>query len=157
MWPGDLSIIFGKLHNLKSSLFGSNKRPMIYQEVIDMGGNEPINAFQYIGLGRVTNFMFGKYMGEAFRGKFPLSHLKNFGEAWGHMLKSGDSLNFIDNHDNQRGHGGGGAPLTHFDPRPYKMATAFMLAHPYGFPRIMSSFAWNRHFVNGRYLSEILY
>ena len=33
-----------------------------------------------------------------------LSYLKNFGTGWG-MIQDGDSLVFIDNHDNQRGHG----------------------------------------------------
>lgn len=43
----------------------------------------------------------------------------------------------------QRGHGAGGSDvLTHKNPRPYKMATAFHLAWPYGISRIMSSFAF---------------
>ncbi|PIO33421.1 hypothetical protein AB205_0138020, partial [Aquarana catesbeiana] len=33
---------------------------------------------------------------------------------------------------------------------PYKMALGFMLAHPYGFTRIMSSFRWSRNWVNGK-------
>lgn len=48
---------------------------------------------------------------------------------------------FIDNHDNQR-HGGADI-LTHKNPRPYKMATAFELAWPYGYPRMMSSFSFD--------------
>ena len=47
---------------------------------------------------------------------------------------------FIDNHDNQRGHGGGGNLLTHEDPWNYKVGSAFMLAHDYGFKRVMSSY-----------------
>ncbi|XP_033100288.1 alpha-amylase-like [Anneissia japonica] len=43
-------------------------------------------------------------------------------------------------HDNQRGHGGGGHVLTHVSPKSYKLANAYMLAWPYGFPRIMSSY-----------------
>lgn len=34
--------------------------------------------------------------------------------------------------------------------RLYKMGVAFMLAHPYGFTRVMSSFRWPRYFVNGK-------
>ncbi|GFN77719.1 alpha-amylase [Plakobranchus ocellatus] len=70
--------------------------------------------------------------------------LNNFGAAWG-MWSSGDVVNFIDNHDNQRGHGGAGGVLTHWEPRPYKLATAFMLAWPYGIARIMSSYEYNRN------------
>lgn len=81
-------------------------------------------------------------MGRCFRGQNPLKYLKNWGEGWG-LMKSGDSLLFIDNHDNQRGHGaGGGAILTYKDPKQYKAAIAFMLAHPYGTTRVMSSFAF---------------
>lgn len=32
----------------------------------------------------------------------------------------------------------------------YKMAVGLMLAHPYGFTRVMSSYRWDRHFVNGK-------
>ena len=32
----------------------------------------------------------------------------------------------------------------------YKMAVGFMLAHPYGFTRVMSSYRWNRNFQNGK-------
>lgn len=34
--------------------------------------------------------------------------------------------------------------------RLYKMASGFMLAHPYGFTRVMSSFRWPRYFENGK-------
>ena len=65
------------------------------------------------------------------------------GEGWG-MLKDGDALVFVDNHDNQRGHGAGGASiLTYHQAKLYKMATAFLLAWPYGSTRVMSSFAFD--------------
>ena len=51
---------------------------------------------------------------------------------------------FVDNHDNQRGHGGGGGVLTAQDnDYDYKLGVAFMLAHDYGFKRIMSSYSWS--------------
>lgn len=66
-------------------------------------------------------------------------------------MPNGNALVFVDNHDNQRGHGAGGASIvTFWDSRLYKMAVGFMLAHPYGFPRVMSSFRWDRHFANGK-------
>ena len=36
-------------------------------------------------------------------------------------IPSGSALAFIDNHDNQRGHGGGGSMLTFREPRLYKV------------------------------------
>ncbi|XP_021339726.1 alpha-amylase-like [Mizuhopecten yessoensis] len=142
MWPGDLRSLFGKLTNLNSGVFGSGVKPFIFQEVIDMG-SEPISASEYIGIGRVTNFIFGAKLGQVFRNENKASYLHNWGEAW-NMPNSNDVVVFIDNHDNQRGHGGGGGPITHFEPRPYKLATTFMLAHPYGFTRLMSSYNFDR-------------
>lgn len=68
-----------------------------------------------------------------------MSDLKNLREQK-NLIAAGDSLVFIDNHDNQRGHGAGGDILTYKKPRDYKMANAFMLAWPYGLPKIMSSY-----------------
>lgn len=66
-------------------------------------------------------------------------------------MPNGNALVFVDNHDNQRGHGAGGASIvTFWDSRLYKMAVGYMLAHPYGVTRVMSSFRWNRNFVNGK-------
>ena len=65
------------------------------------------------------------------------------------MIPDGDSQIMVDNHDNQRGHGsfrikikfifvfiyilgGNNNVLTFFEPRLYKIATAFMLSWPYG-------------------------
>ncbi|XP_046422143.1 alpha-amylase-like [Neodiprion pinetum] len=139
MWPGDLEIIFNRLNNLNTNHgFPANSRPFIYSEVIDQGG-EAITASEYVHLGTVTEFKHGLELGNAFQGNNALRWLTNWGEAWG-LLTSSDALVFIDNHDNQRGHGGGGSILTHKNSKPYKMATAFMLAHPYGIAQIMSSF-----------------
>jgi len=57
------------------------------------------------------------------------------------MYPSNNALAFVDNHDNQRGHGAGGdAILTYKDSKQYKLATAFTLAWPYSVTRIMSSY-----------------
>jgi hypothetical protein len=36
------------------------------------------------------------------------------------------------------------------------MAVGFMLAHPYGFTRVMSSYYWPRNFQNGKVSLNIL-
>lgn len=41
MWPADLEVIYGRLHNLSTKYFAAGKRAYIYQEVIDQG-NEAI-------------------------------------------------------------------------------------------------------------------
>ncbi|XP_012251564.2 alpha-amylase-like [Athalia rosae] len=142
MWPGDLRAIYDRLNNLNTNHgFPSGSRPFIFQEVIDQGG-EAVSASEYTPLGAVTEFKFGLKLGNAFKGGDQLRWLVNWGEGWG-LLRSGDALVFVDNHDNQRGHGGGGGVITHKQPRQYKMAVAFMLAHPYGIPRVMSSFSFS--------------
>lgn len=143
MWPSDLEIIYGRLNNLNREFgFTVNARPFIVQEVIDLGG-EGINKYEYNFIGAVTEFKFSAEIGKCFRGKVPLADMKNWGEEWG-FLPSKDALVFVDNHDNQRGHGAGGEDiLTYKQAKEYKMAVAFMLAHPYGIPRVMSSFAFS--------------
>nr|AAA03322.1 alpha-amylase [Aedes atropalpus] len=145
MWPGDLEHIYSRLNNLNTDHgFPHGAKPFITQEVIDLGG-EAITKYEYTHLGTVTEFRFSAEIGRVFRGYDRLAHLSNWGEQWG-FLPSHLGLVFVDNHDNQRGHGAGGDNvLTHKVPKNYKMATAFMLAHPYGIVRIMSSF----FFTNG--------
>lgn len=116
-----------------------NGDPYVYQEVIDQGG-EPITAAEYFQNGDVTEFRYSLDIGRMFRtGR--LADLAEFGEAWGYM-PSTEAIVFVDNHDNQRGHGGGGGVLTHKDGRLYELANIFMLAWPYGYPRIMSSYTF---------------
>lgn len=142
MWPSDLEIIYGRLNNLNTEYgFPMNSRPFIAQEVIDLGG-KGITKYEYNFLGVVTEFKFSAEIGKCFRGKTPLARMKNWGPEWGFLL-SQEALVFVDNHDNQRGHGAGGEDiLTYKQGKEYKMAVAFMLAYPYGIPRIMSSFAF---------------
>ncbi|EDL02013.1 mCG4474, isoform CRA_a, partial [Mus musculus] len=97
-------------------------------------------------------FKYGAKLGTVIRkwNGEKMSYLKNWGEGWG-LVPSDRALVFVDNHDNQRGHGAGGSSiLTFWDARMYKMAVGFMLAHPYGFTRVMSSYRWNRNFQNGK-------
>jgi alpha-amylase len=127
MPTGDISAILAKVA-------GS---PLIFQEVIDQGG-EAISAAEYANNGLVTEFKYSVEIGNTFRnGK--LAWLSNFGPAWG-LMPSYQAVVFVDNHDNQRGHGGAGNVITYEDGRLYDLANVFMLAFPYGYPKIMSSY-----------------
>lgn len=90
-------------------------------------------------MGAVTEFSHSNFIGRAFNGGIDLKALINWGPAWG-MLPSEQAFVFVDNHDNQRG---GGDILTYKSAQRYAMATAFMLAQPYGIPRVMSSFEFD--------------
>uniref|UniRef100_A0A1L8DQX1 Alpha-amylase n=1 Tax=Nyssomyia neivai TaxID=330878 RepID=A0A1L8DQX1_9DIPT len=142
VWPHDLEVIYNRVKNLNTDFgFAPGSRAFIYQEVIDLGG-DPIR-YEYTPLGAVTEFKFSAEIGAAFRGYNQLRWLYNFGPHWG-FVPSDVALVFVDNHDNQRGHGaGGGNVLTYKQPRHYKMATAFTLAWNYGTVRLMSSFAFD--------------
>lgn len=138
MWPNDLKAIYDRLDNLNPEFgFASNLRPYIYQEVIYYG-NEAVKPQEYTSLGTVTEFRVGTELKEVFRGRNALKWLVNWGEGWG-LLPSDSALAFIDNHDTQRSND----VLTYKESRAYKGAIAFMLAHPYGVSRIMSSYAFD--------------
>ncbi|XP_054836048.1 pancreatic alpha-amylase-like isoform X2 [Eublepharis macularius] len=150
IWPEDINAIISKLNNLNTQWFSRGSRPFIYQEVIDMGG-EAVRNKEYFRNGRVTEFRYGAQLGTVLRkwNGEKMANLKNWGENW-NLMPSDKAIVFVDNHDNQRGHGAGGASiLTFWNPRLYKMAVGFMLAHPYGSTRIMSSYKWPKHIQNG--------
>lgn len=124
-----------------------NGTPYIFQEVIDMGGDEPIKAWHYYENGSVTDFEFGMHVNNNIR----YGDIQEFGYAAKHT--SYKSVVFVDNHDNQRGHGAGsydstGTPgvLTFYSgDDAYKIGNIAMLAWPYGYPKIMSSYDWVRN------------
>lgn len=131
MAPGDISGILGRL----------NGNIYTFQEVIDLGG-EAISSSEYTGQGDVTEFKYSANIGDVFKNQ-QLSYLSNFGEDWG-FIGSQNAVVFTDNHDNQRGHGAGGSNvLTYKDGALYNLANVFMLAWPYGYPKVMSSYAFS--------------
>jgi len=138
MWPGDLQIVYDGMHDLRSDKWPANKRPFVFSEVIDQGG-EPIKDEEYIHLGRVTEFKYCGHIANFFRGGQRLADIRSISNG---KLGSVDALVFVDNHDNQRGHGGGGAILTFYESRAYKGASIMTMANNYGHVRIMSSYRW---------------
>ncbi|KAK4293347.1 hypothetical protein Pmani_033953 [Petrolisthes manimaculis] len=137
MWPADLEAIEGKTHDLNTAAgFPSGARPFFYHEVIDQGG-EPITVDEYFGVGRTTEFRFCKKIAWGINDFGQLGSI--YDPGWG-MAPSDKALVFVDNHDNQRGHGGAGDVLTYKAGRDYTMGVSFALAHDYGFMRIMSSY-----------------
>ncbi|CAI5776631.1 pancreatic alpha-amylase-like isoform X4 [Podarcis lilfordi] len=155
MWPEDIAAILSKAHDLNTRWFAKGSRPFVYQEVIDLGG-EAVHSSEYFRNGRVTEFKYGAELGTVLRkwNGEKMANLKRWGENWS-LMPSDKAIVFVDNHDNQRGHGAGGASiLTFWNPRLYKMAVGFMLAHPYGFTRIMSSYRWPRVIQHGKDLND---
>jgi len=111
----------------------------VYQEVIDFGGGA-VRINEYVGLGDVTEFRYSGEIARVFR-RGKLAWLHQFGSAWG-FVRSDQGVVFVDNHDNQRGHGAPGDAISFKDGRLHELANIFMLAWPYGYPRLMSSYAF---------------
>ena len=124
----DINAIFG----------GVNGDYYVFLEVIDPGG-QSIGSGEYTPYFDVTEFKYSQKIGETFASG-QLSWLSNFGEAWGFMGTT-DAVVFVDNHDNQRGHGMA-ADVTHRSGALYDLANVYMLAWPYGYPKVMSSYEW---------------
>ncbi|KAK9680363.1 Alpha amylase, catalytic domain [Popillia japonica] len=142
MWPSDLESIFNRLNNLNTDHgFDVGSRPFIVLEVIDLGGKD-ISRGEYLHLGRITEYKFSAEIDRIFKGNGQLAHLSKWGEGRG-CTTNPNPLVFVDNHVNQRGYGlEGNNILTYKESKQYRMAIAFLLAHPYGSTRIMSSFAF---------------
>ncbi|XP_004924134.1 alpha-amylase 4N [Bombyx mori] len=139
MWPHDLKEMYNRLNNLNVDFgFLPNTKPYIYQEVI-YRGNEPIQHTEYTPFGDVTEFRVGYELKPVFEGKNPLKWLKSWGENW-NLSPSDRVVVFIDNHDTQRSN----EVLTYKNAKSYKAAIAFTLAHPYGEPRVMSGYFFDR-------------
>lgn len=94
-----------------------------------------MHSNEYTSLGHVTEFKYCNSISNVFKGNDKLTYLVNWGTGWSFM-ESRYAVVFVDNHDTQRDSGA----LTYKNAKQYKMANAFMLAHPYGTPKVMSSF-----------------
>lgn len=131
----------------------ADEKPYYFLEVIDYGG-EAVHASDYLDVGGdaeldVTEFKY-KGVGDAFLGRAGknVASLQTLSEESWQLLPSDRAVAFIDNHDTQRGDAN-----YYQDGAAHELATAFMLAWPYGYPSIMSSFAFDRSQDAGRGMS----
>eukprot|EP00927_Polykrikos_kofoidii_P008764 TRINITY_DN1365_c0_g1_i11.p1 TRINITY_DN1365_c0_g1~~TRINITY_DN1365_c0_g1_i11.p1 ORF type:complete len:418 (-),score=47.89 TRINITY_DN1365_c0_g1_i11:37-1173(-) len=125
----------GELGQLLSRVNSSVWR---FGEVIQASG-EAVSPHMYESIMDVTEFNYARKVGEKFAyGR--LRDLRTFGESWG-LMRSDKAVVFIDNHDTQRGE----AKLTYKSGDSYQLANIFMLAHPYGYPKVMSSYYFDSH------------
>mmetsp|Transcript_53920 Transcript_53920/g.101067 ORF Transcript_53920/g.101067 Transcript_53920/m.101067 type:complete len:480 (+) Transcript_53920:93-1532(+) len=113
--------------------------PWIFQEVIEAGG-EAVTPQMYTDMGKVTEFDYARQLAPNFLEEGKLRYLDSLGEKWG-FVQSDSAVVFLDNHDTQRGE----AQLTYKSGSLYTLANIFMLAHPYGYPKVMSSYFFDDH------------
>ncbi|GAA2049668.1 alpha-amylase family protein [Nocardiopsis rhodophaea] len=127
----DLQAIYAGLHDVP----GYGGPPYVYQEVKEGGGPDAIKPWGYTPLGDVTDFRFHATVGTAVRD----GRLNGLLDAVDHdmAVAADEAVVFIDNHDTQRddvsiSYQGMGAR--------HDLAQTFMLAQPYGTPKVMSSY-----------------
>ncbi|ABC30861.1 Glycosidase [Hahella chejuensis KCTC 2396] len=131
MPPADIENIVGRVQ-------GS---PYIFQEVIRASG-EAVQPEMYTHIADVTEFQMERDLAWHFRNG-RMANLIDFSQ-WDGRVASSDAMVFVANHDDQRQHPEWA--LTWNDPQGmYYLAHIFMLAYPYGYPRVMSSYYFNNH------------
>jgi len=104
-------------------------------EVIGSAG-EAVQPSMYYSIGQVSEFYYADYLDANIIPENKMVYLQSFGESWG-LMPSKYADVFLDNHDTQRN---GRAQLTYKNGDLYTFANIFMIAHPYGQARVMSSY-----------------
>jgi alpha-amylase len=107
----------------------------VFQEVI-ASVDGPVDRPAYLANADVTEFQYQPLLHRAF-GDGDFDGLEKLGEEIG-LLPSGRAVVFVDNHDSQRHDDGHSFNYKRGDR--YVLANVFMLAWPYGYPKVMSSF-----------------
>ena len=145
MAPAELDTIIGLVDASQSE-----QKPYYFLEVIDYGG-EAISSTQYLDVGAtanaeidVTEFRFTR-ISDAFLNANGANLASLADLASSQSLPSDRAVVFSNNHDTQRG-----AAIYYADGAYYDLANVFLLAWPYGYPQLMSSFAFNRSVAVGR-------
>ncbi len=109
------------------------------QEVTDFGG-DAVPKDLYYPTGSVDDFVYTVDITGAFvQSNENVAELQKL-DSLGFIGPSDKSVVFTDNHDTQRGHLGSGLTLTFGRGPIYALANVFMLAYPFGYPRVMSSY-----------------
>ncbi|HEU0300526.1 MAG TPA: alpha-amylase family protein [Longimicrobium sp.] len=157
MQPVELNAILARVH--QALTVEGRPLPYWFAEVIDHGG-EAVAARDYYGLGYasggaadITEFRF-RGVGDKFLGTGGqrISQLSPNGPpgsqfspvAWG-MMPADKAVVFLENHDTQRSGG-----ISYRDPAAFRLANVWMLAQPYGYPSILSGYAFDRGTQSGR-------
>jgi alpha-amylase len=144
MYPADLDAIVSRVNQHA----GAGHAPFFFFEVID-GATDIIHVTDYTTVGvssgqavSVTDFqysaLFDRFVNQGNLADF--STLSSSTPA----LPSAQALVFTTNHDTERGNDGRPFGIYYQDGKLYDLATVFLLAWPYGYPSLMSSYAFDR-------------
>ncbi|GHC91695.1 alpha-amylase [Nocardiopsis terrae] len=131
----DMGAVIGALNEVP----GFGGAPHVYHEVY---GDQTVPYTAYTPYGQVTNFDYKRDIAAGFANG-DITGLTSISDHGG--LSGDESVVFVDNHDTQRYE----PTLTHVDGDRYYLATAFMLAQPYGTPVVMSSYDFRGNETEG--------
>ena len=160
--PADVLYIVNGLDNLVYPGVPLDTRPFIYQDVFP---DDIVFTGEYNGCCRVEEVNAGLLLADIIRKESPLyvmANLSNWGPDMG-LMNSEDAVVFLDDPALQRGwlanwDEDGNMDLDQVlsfrDIKLYEMGNAFMLAHSYGYPRIHSSYYWDRVVADGQDINE---
>lgn len=127
--PDELQAIFAKVKD--------GNRLFKFMEVSKADdGNDAVVEEAYTSMGSVTEFNYPVFLESHLAKKGRLFRLE---EMANDLIPGRVAVVFVDNHDTQRALVKK-ASLTYKSGDLYKLAVAFMLAYPYGYPQLMSSF-----------------
>lgn len=148
--PVELNAILAKVNQTLAA--ESIPLPYYFAEVIDYGG-EAVKAHDYFGLGYssggvadITEFKFrgvgdkflhtgGQYLAQLNPNGSPGNQFSE--SAWS-IMPSDKAVVFLENHDTQRSGG-----ISYRNGAIYRLANIWMLAQPYGYPSVMSSYSFD--------------
>lgn len=112
----------------------------IFQELI-LGPTDPLSRKDYLRNGDITMFSYPYQLGNAFKNR-NLAQLPNMVKE---DIDSQDAIVFIENHDLQRWPNRDGLISYLEDPQVYRLAQAFMLTWPYGYPHLFSGYKFKKY------------
>jgi alpha-amylase len=110
-----------------------------YGEAYSSGGAADITEFTFTGVGDKFDGFGGQYIAQLNPNGPSGSQFSP--AAWG-LMPSDKAVVFLQNHDTQ--HNTGSGSLSYRDGGAFRVANVWMLAQPYGYPSILSAYAFNR-------------
>lgn len=158
--PLDINAILKKVNTVLEA--EGRQPPYVFGEVIDYGG-DAVKVGQYFGDGYDTQGAFditefkARGVGDKFIKKGGTQQIADLNPngapghqfsaaAWG-ILPSDKAVIFLENHDTQRNTGN--RDISYRDGVVYRLASVWLLAQPYGYPSVMSSYAFDRDTGSG--------
>jgi alpha-amylase len=106
-----------------------------FGEGYDTGGAADITEFTFVGVGDKFRNVGGQHISQLNPTGSPGNRFSE--AAWG-LMPTDKAVVFLQNHDTQHNCG-----LSYRDGDVFRLANVWMLAQPYGYPSILSSFAFN--------------